>query len=278
RHNCTTHFRELDPQAPKTSRLNFSHSKEVFVKYTLLLSSLLFLTGSVFAGTCGTASLATYASGGFSCNIGDKTYSGFDALLVGVGDATPASLNDITVVPTSNGNSSGFNFNANFGAGATLPGTLALAIFYTGMTNINDPFTEGSLHLTDPAVSGLGLLVAAKAFCLNGSFTDISLPVCESGIGVNLNLLTNITNANLDATLLFGFEPVTELGVLDVLSLTGEGFGLGSASLTGIDNSLTSTPNVPPPIPEPSSLLLLGTGLMSGAGFVRRFHHNRNRS
>ena len=251
------------------------------MKYTLLLSSLLLLTGSVFAGTCGTASLSTYTQSGFSCNIGDKTYSGFDALLVAV-NATPTSLNDITVNPTSNGNSSGFNFNANFNApnNTVLPGTLALAIFYTGMTNANDPFTEGSLHLTDPAVNGLGAIVAAKAFCLNGSFTDISLPICESGIGVNLNLATNITNANLDATLLFGFEPVTELGVLDVLSLTGTGLGLGSASLTGIDNSLTSTPNgpPPPPIPEPSSLLLLGTGLMSGAGAVRRFRRNRSLS
>ncbi|MGI8436134.1 MAG: PEP-CTERM sorting domain-containing protein [Chthoniobacterales bacterium] len=250
------------------------------MKSTVLLSSLLLLVaGSAFAGTCGSASLSTYTMSGFSCTIGDKTYSNFDALLVGVGDATPSSLNDITVNPTANGNGTGFNFDASFSAGTNLPGTLALAIFYTGFAPIDDPFTEGSLHLTDPNVAGLGALVAAKAFCLNGSFTDISLPVCESGVGVSLDLRTNITNVNLDATLTFGFEPVTELGVLDVLSLTGEGLGLGSASVGGLDNTLTSTPNgPPPPVPEPSSLLLLGSGLISGAGFTRRFRRNGNAS
>jgi len=247
---------------------------------SFLIFLLLIAAGSAFAGTCGTASLSTYTMSGFSCTIGDKTYSNFDALLVGVGDATPSSLNDITVHPTANGTGTGFNFDANFSAGTSLPGTLALAIFYTGFAPADDPFTEGSLHLTDPNVTGLGALVAAKAFCLNGSFTDISLPICESGVGVNLDLRSNITNANLNATLTFGFEPVTELGVLDVLSLTGEGLGLGSASVGGLDNTLTSTPNgpPPPPVPEPSSLLLLGSGLLSGAGFARRFRRNGNAS
>ncbi len=243
---------------------------------SLLIFPLLILAGSAFAGTCGSASLSTYTSAGFSCTIGDKTYGDFSAALVSV-NATPTSLDDITVNPTANGNGTGFNFNASFNAPTNnlLPGNLTLALFYTGFANANDPFTEGSLHLTDPSVSGLGAIVAAKAFCLNGSFTDISLPVCESGLGVNLDLATKITNANLNATLTFGFEPVTELGVLDVLSLTGEGLGLGSASLSGIDNNLTSTPNGPPPgVPEPSSLILLGSGLLSGAGFIRRFRRN----
>lgn len=232
---------------------------------------LLIATGSAFAGTCGEASLSTYTSSGFTCTLGDKTYGGFDALLVAV-NGTPTSLSDITVDPTTGPNGSGFNFNANFNApGGIIPSSVTLALFYTGFAPSSDPFTEGSLQLANPMVTGLGTIVAAKAFCEGGSFTDINLPLCDTGIGVNLGLTTNITDANLDAKLTFELDNVTELGVLDVLTIVGPDI-LGSASLTGIDNYLTSTPNgPPPPVPEPSSLLLLGTGLMSYAGFTRKY-------
>lgn len=244
---------------------------------SFLMFLLLMATGSLFASTCGTASLATYTTSGFNCTIGDKTFGGFDALLVAV-NGTPTSLNNITVVPTSGPNGTGFNFNGNFNApGGLIPSSVTLALFYTGFAPNSDPFTLGSLQLSNPAVTGLGTIVAAKAFCEGGSFTDISLPLCSTGIGVNLNLLTNITDANLNALLTFNLNNVTELGVLDVATLLGPDI-LGSASFTGMDNFLTSTPNgpPPPPVPEPSSMLLLGSGLLSGVGFVRRFHRNRN--
>lgn len=239
---------------------------------TLLLLLLLIATGSAFAGTCGTASLSTYTSTGFTCTLGDKTFGSFDALLVAV-NGTPTSLNDITVVPTTGPNGTGFNFNANFNApGGIIPSSVTLALFYTGFAPANDPFTEGSLQLANPMVTGLGTIVAAKAFCEGGSFTDITLPLCDTGVGVNLDLRTKITDANLDAKLTFELDNVTELGVLDVLTIVGPDL-LGSASLTGIDNFLTSTPNgpPPPPVPEPSSLLLLGTGFISCAGCARRY-------
>lgn len=57
-------------------------------------------------------------------------------------------------------------------------------------------------------------------------------------------------------------------GITADTTITGANFSFG----TGPDTFLPGTPGTTPPpaVPEPSSLLLLGTGILSGAGFLRR--------
>ena len=55
-------------------------------------------------------------------------------------------------------------------------------------------------------------------------------------------------------------------GVTANTTITAANFSFG----TGPDTFLPGTPGNTPAVPEPSSLLLLGTGVLSGAGFLRR--------
>jgi len=55
-------------------------------------------------------------------------------------------------------------------------------------------------------------------------------------------------------------------GVTSATTITGVTFSFG----TGPDTFLQTGPNPPPPIPEPTSIALLGTGMAGLAAMIRR--------
>jgi hypothetical protein len=239
--------------------------KECEVKYRTAVVSLLLLFAWLPArasllGVCTTDTLTSYTSGG-SCTIGDKSFGNFAAVLTAVGvagTATPTSLDNILVVPGGSSTNPSFSFQASYLASG-LAASDTLTIAYTGMAPANDPFTEAILSLSGAGVSGGALITAAEALCENGGFGDIHIaipPICSSGVTVNAALLSEITNANLGATIQFNFAPVTELGVLKQITLTGA-LG-GSASATALNNGFSASS-----VPEPGTLALCGCVLVA---------------
>jgi hypothetical protein len=82
------------------------------------------------------------------------------------------------------------------------------------------------------------------------------------------------TYANANASLL-NFNPsvigpatftLALTGVTANTTITGARFSFG----TGPDTFITGTPSTTPPVPEPSSLMLLGTGIAGAAALLRR--------
>jgi hypothetical protein len=252
--------------------------KENRAKYRAAVAMLLLLltwlpAHASLMGVCTTNTLTAYTSGG-SCTIGDKTFGDFAAVLTaiaGLGTATPTSLDNIMVVPGGTSTNPSFSFQAGYLASGLLASeTLTLA--YTGFAPVNDPFNGASLSLSGASVSGLAAITGAEALCENGGFGDIHLaipPVCSSGVELNALLLSQITNANLGATIQFNFSPVTELGVIKQITLTGA-LG-GSASATALNNGLSAAAAVP----EPASFVLIGFGLLA-LGLCRRVHNARS--
>jgi hypothetical protein len=219
---------------------------------------------------CGTDTLANYTTPGFSCTIGDKTFGSFLAVVSAVaasGTATPGNLGAITVVPGGDSTNQTFSFTADYLASG-LGASDTLTVGYTGFAPANDPFTSATLSLTGASITGLAAIMAGESLCVNGSFTDLNLPlVCSSGLGTNLNLLSSITNANLNATITFNFDPATELGVVKEITLTGAASGTASAS--GLNNGLFATA-----VPEPASWFLVAIPL----GLIQARRMNRKRT
>lgn len=214
------------------------------------------------APLCTSGTLTSYVTSGFSCMIGDKTFSGFGALLFatqGLGSAGPGTLDGITVVPGGDS----LNPTLGFQAAYTASGLVAnetLTVTYTVTGTPTSSFIGANLSLTSAAVTGLAAITGAEALCLGGSFTNpLANPlVCSTGVSVNLGLLSDITNANLGATVQYNFAPVQTLGVIKQITLTGA--AAGTATAASLNNGLTAD-DTSGSVPEPSTLMLLSIGI-----------------
>lgn len=243
---------------------NEEQMKKKHARYGLVVVlTLIALSAAAGASTCSTSTLTSYDANGFTCQVGAATASEFGTVLVSAFGGTPSSTNAITVVPTGGMNNPGFNFNANYSASGLLSVESVTIVYELSVPN-GQTLTSSSLSLTNPAITGLGTMVAGELLCLNGEFIA---DICTGGVQVNVGTISGaLGNLNAIVTLTLGDQPVTEMGVLKTLTL--DGVVLGSASASGLNNSYTIASS---PTPEPSTMALLGTGLLGLVSLRKRW-------
>jgi len=222
------------------------------------------------AGPCTVATLDTYLGSGFSCTIGDKSFDNFGLVLASVLGTSPSAASQITVNPFGGSTNPGFNFQANYSA-AGLGIAESVSIAYTAHASAGGVFTGISLSTTGAATTGLGTIVADETFCTNGAFnpllTVLGCPLGQIGTFAQLN---SVANLNAGATIsLLPYGPVTQVGVLKTITLTGA--LLGSAHADSLNNSFTATAGDTSGVPEPTTMLLSGAGLIAVSLLGKRY-------
>ena len=225
----------------------------------LLLSGCIFLfTGAALADNCPVTTLDNYLGSGFSCGIDDKTFSSF----MYSGTSNPPGFGlpagSVAVTPITTPGNPGFQFSAGWFA-STSSGILEEDSIIQYSVNVNqggNPITDLSLSIAGVGWTGTGAVVVDETACLGAM-----LPACSGGTIETLSVYSSSSGSKL-------FDSLTFTGVSEIdlsKDISVQAGTNGSASLSLVTNQFPEGQ-----VPEPSSILLFGSGVLALAGVLRR--------
>jgi hypothetical protein len=222
-------------------------------KTLLLITFVLGLSYSAFAGACVTATLAVYDATGFSCSIGDLTFSGFNYTSSG-SISIPAG--DVTVTPETVGGEAGFQFNAPWFAlpDPTAPNILDSFIGYTATCDATCQINDWVLKISGASAPG-------------DSAINVSETADQLSSSLSVGSLGGVTTTSDSGT----FPPVGSLTVgKDLLVYGGTSISGGKfAQVSSLTNLFSTTSTVPEPSLAIVCLGLLGLVPVARRKFVR---------
>lgn len=226
----------------------------------LALSVILACSLAVFADNCPTTTYDNYIVSGFSCGIGDKTFSNF--AYTGTsnppGFAIPAG--SIGVTPITTAGDPGFQWSTGWFA-STTSGVLTQDSLFQFNASVNQggaAITDLSLAISGVGFAGTGDVVVDETACLGAL-----LPDCTGGQIITLRVFAGAGGSQLVDTVSFtGVDLVSVSKDVEIQAGTN-----GDASLSVLTDQFSETPSS---VPEPGTLSMLGLGAAALVGFGRR--------
>ncbi len=224
----------------------------------LVTACIVLLSGIGFASACPSTTLDQYLGSGFSCGIDDKTFSnwGYHGTANPPGFGLPPG--SIDVEPITTPGRPGFEFTAPWFV-STSSGVLAQdsLIEYTATVNPGGMLiTDLSLTMGGAGFGGTGSIVIDETVCLGATF-----PLCTGGTVETLRVFDSVDGSKFVDHITF--DGVSVVDVEKDIELDSGTNGNASLSLVTQQFSEGATP-------EPSSILLFGSGALAFAGVLRR--------
>ena len=217
------------------------------MRFTLLTAGfLLAMSGRALAAPCVPGNLTNYLAVG-SCSIDSATFSAFNLVTPLPTGATPISTNTISVTPFSTASGVGFLFGFDVRADAGILRELLFGyqVNATGLTG-------AGLAMTGAGATDDGVVTGVQDVCVNGTF---STPPTGCSGSPKSNVVFQI-DGDQQLTSMLLFPPTALLAVVNDIAVDG-----GLSGFATLGGSVANTFTVAAAVPEPASLLLLGTGL-----------------